>query len=47
LEESDFFVATKFGEYNNQPMLKDYLEENYPLIIDRENVIVFDLRQSE
>jgi hypothetical protein len=47
LEESDFFVVTQFGEYNNQPILKDYLEENYPLIIDRENVIVFDLRQNE
>jgi 4-amino-4-deoxy-L-arabinose transferase-like glycosyltransferase len=45
LEESDFFVVTQFGEYNNQPMLKNYLEENYPLIIDRENVIVFDLRR--
>jgi hypothetical protein len=47
LEESDFFVVTQFGEYNNQPMLKNYLEENYPLIIDRGNVFVFDLRQNE
>lgn len=47
LEESDFFVVTQFGEYNNQPMLKECLEENYPMIIDRENVIVFDLRKNE
>lgn len=44
LEESDYFVVTQFGEYNNQPLLRDYLEENYPMIIDNENVIVFDLR---
>lgn len=44
LGENDYFVVTQFGEYNNQPLLKEYLEENYPLVIDREDVIVFDLR---
>ncbi|MBM3137715.1 MAG: glycosyltransferase family 39 protein [Chloroflexi bacterium] len=43
LGENDYFVVTQFGEYNSQPLLKEYLEENYPLAIDRESVIVFDL----
>ena len=45
LGESDYFVVTQFGEYNNQPLLREYLEENYSLVIDRENVIVFDLHE--
>lgn len=45
LGENDYFVVTLMGEYNNQPLLKEYLESNYPMIIDRESVIVFDLRK--
>lgn len=44
LGENDFFVVTQFGEYNNQPLLKEHLEGNYPKIIDRQDVVVFDLR---
>jgi 4-amino-4-deoxy-L-arabinose transferase-like glycosyltransferase len=46
LGENDYFVITQFGEYNNQPFPREYLEENYPLVIDREDVIAFDLRQN-
>ncbi len=47
LAQNDYFVVTQFAEYNNQPLLKEYLEKNYPEIIDREDVIVFDLRQND
>jgi hypothetical protein len=47
LGQNDYFVVTQFGEYNNQPLLREYLESNYPLIIDRDSVIVFDLRENE
>lgn len=45
LGENDFFVVTQFGEYNNQPLLKEYLEQYYQKFIDRQDVVVFDLRQ--
>ena len=44
LGENDFFVVTQFGEYNNQPLLKEYLEENYSMFINHQDVIVYDLR---
>ena len=44
LGENDYFVITQFGEYNNQPLLKEHLEGNFQKIIDRQDVVVFDLR---
>lgn len=46
LGENDYFVVTQMSEYENQPLLKEYLENNHSKIIDRENVFVFDLRQN-
>ncbi len=39
----DYFLVTALNEFENQPELKSYLEENYPLLVYGNGFLVFDL----
>lgn len=41
----DFFIITDFIELNEQPDLKSFLNENFPVIAQCEDYIIFDLRK--
>ncbi len=41
----DFFVVTRFKEYDSQPKLKSLLENHYPVYDKSGDYIIFDLRQ--
>lgn len=43
-EGKSYFLVTAFGQYNQQPELKQKLEENYPLIAEGDGYLIFDLR---
>ncbi|MEW5870854.1 MAG: glycosyltransferase family 39 protein [Chloroflexota bacterium] len=38
-----YFLITDFNEFDNQPVLKQYLYDNYPIIQQRDGYILFDL----
>jgi 4-amino-4-deoxy-L-arabinose transferase-like glycosyltransferase len=40
----DYFLITLMGEYENQPALKQVLEQNYPLLEKGDGYLIFDLR---
>lgn len=42
----DFFVVTTFGEFNAQPIIKDYLYATYPIYAETDEYIIFDLRNA-
>jgi len=40
----DYFVVTLFGEFENQPQLKDILS-NYPVVAQEDEYIIYDIRK--
>ena len=43
-KERAFFLVTDFDEWEKQKELREYLSNNYPLFVEEENYIIFDLR---
>ena len=40
----NFFVVTQFNQFEQQPELKDYLYENYPIYSESDDYVIFDLQ---
>lgn len=40
----DYFLVTLLGEFENQPALKQVLEQNYPLLEKGDGYLIFDLK---
>jgi hypothetical protein len=40
----EFFIVTDFDEFQRQPGLKEFLTKKYPLLVDAETYLIFDLR---
>ncbi len=40
----DYFVVTLLGQFNKMPMLHDLLVENFPLLVEGDGFLIFDLR---
>lgn len=45
IEGKDFFVVTALGELENQPALKELLYNQYPLLVEGNGYLIFDLRK--
>ena len=45
-EGYDYFLVTLFGELENQPLLKQKLHDQYPLAVEGDGYLLFDLRNS-
>jgi 4-amino-4-deoxy-L-arabinose transferase-like glycosyltransferase len=43
-QNKDFFLVTLFGDFEAQEEIRAYLYENYPIISDSDEYIIFDLR---
>lgn len=41
-----YFVVTSFSQFNDQPELKNYLSENYPVLAEGSGYLIFDLRKT-
>ncbi len=41
----DYFIVTDFQEYEKQSDLREYLNNNFPILVKKEGYLVFDLRQ--
>ena len=41
----DYFIVTDFLEYEKQSVLKDYLTNNFPLLVKSEEYLIFDMRK--
>jgi 4-amino-4-deoxy-L-arabinose transferase-like glycosyltransferase len=41
----DFFVVTALGEFDAQPALKELLYDGYPLLVEGNGYLIFDLRE--
>ena len=41
---ADYFLITAFQELDNQPVLKEILEENYPLFAQGDGYMIYDLQ---
>jgi hypothetical protein len=44
--EYDYFIVTAFAEFDQQPDLKRLLYARYPVLVETESYIIFDLRAS-
>jgi hypothetical protein len=42
-EGVDYFLITAFGQYKDQPALRDILETRYPLIAEGDGYLIYDL----
>jgi 4-amino-4-deoxy-L-arabinose transferase-like glycosyltransferase len=42
--KSDYFIITDRNDYQYQPALRQYLTEKYPLLIQTDEYLIFDLR---
>lgn len=40
----DYFLVTDFSEFDSQPALKQLLNEHYPVLLDGEGYLLYDLR---
>lgn len=40
-----YFLVTLMGEFENQPLIKNLLYENYPIYAETDEYIIFDLQQ--
>lgn len=38
-----YFLVTMFGEFDNQPVIKDYLHSHYPVYAETDEYLIFDL----
>lgn len=43
-EGKQYFLVTMFGEFDNQPVIKDLLYANYPIYAETDEYIIFDLQ---
>ncbi len=43
-EGMDYFLVTAMGQWERQPTLRELLEEHYPLIVQGDGFLLFDLR---
>jgi 4-amino-4-deoxy-L-arabinose transferase-like glycosyltransferase len=41
--DASFFVVTSFNQFNDQPELKKHLYENFPVISEQDDYLIFDL----
>ncbi len=41
-----YFLVTLLGEFENQPLIKDLLYKNYPIYVETDEYIIFDLQSS-
>ncbi|MEW6093988.1 MAG: hypothetical protein AB1531_08500, partial [Chloroflexota bacterium] len=39
-----YFLVTMFGEFADQPIIKDYLYSHYPIYAETDEYIIFDLQ---
>jgi hypothetical protein len=39
-----YFLVTMLGEFENQPVIKDYLYSHYPVFAETDEYIIFDLQ---
>jgi len=46
IDEYDYFVVTKMGEFNDNPELKERLFDNYLLMAEGDGYFIFDLNQN-
>jgi len=46
IDGSDLFLVTDFDEFNQQPEVKQFLVETYPIFDEGEGYLIFDLRNS-
>ena len=46
-EGKSFFLITAFNQFNDQPELKKYLYDNYPVLAEGHGYIIFDLREKK
>lgn len=44
-EDKSYFLITAFGQFNDQPALKQTLYDHYPLIAEGDGYLIFDLTQ--
>ena len=45
IDEYDYFVVTKMGDFSSTPELKEYLYSNYRLMDEGDGYLIFNLRQ--
>ena len=45
-EGKSYFLVTSFNQFDDQPVLKETLHENYPILAETKGYIIFDLRPS-
>lgn len=43
IEDKSYFLVTAFGQFNDQPDLKQTLNERYPLIAEGDGYLIYDL----
>jgi hypothetical protein len=43
IEGKSYFLITAFGQFNNQPELKQYLAERYPVFAQGDGYLIYDL----
>ncbi|MCJ7624695.1 MAG: hypothetical protein MUO76_14430, partial [Anaerolineaceae bacterium] len=44
-EGKDYFLVTSFSEFDGQPELKNYLDNNYPIFTEGNGFLIYDLTQ--
>jgi hypothetical protein len=42
----NYFMITSFNQFDDQPALKQYLYDNYPILAEGEGYLIFDIRTS-
>ena len=42
-----YFVVTTFGEFDSQPLIKEYLYSHYPIYAETDEYIIFDLQHPQ
>jgi 4-amino-4-deoxy-L-arabinose transferase-like glycosyltransferase len=44
-EDKSYFLITAFSQFNDQPALQKYLAENYPVLVEGDGYLIYDLRE--
>jgi hypothetical protein len=44
-ENKSYFLITSFNQFNDQPTLKEFLYDNYPILAEGDGYLIFDLGQ--
>jgi hypothetical protein len=42
--DKSYFLVTAFSQFNDQPVLKQYLYDHYPVLVEGNGYLIFDLR---